>query len=111
MVASPFDAFISNPAAWAVATWSSFLSACGRFRFGCEISNLLSSTSRELSFDLFASWTIVFLVLYLLFALMWKLIPGTGLQKGTLPFVASSRCQSRERRGTQQQAWPASAEG
>ena len=93
MVSSPFDAFTASPLAWSASTWTSFLAACKSFRFDCQISNLLSSTSRELSFDLFASWTILFLVLYLLFALMWKLIPGTGLQKGSLPFVASSRCK------------------
>jgi hypothetical protein len=58
-------------------------------------SALLTSTSTALSFNYFLSWVIVFLALYVLFAGMWKLLPGSGLSEGRKPAVASSRCQSQ----------------
>lgn len=72
-----------------------FLKAARSFQFQLGIDDLVyldGGAHTHFCFDYFASWCIVFLVLYVLFALVWKVIPGTGLQSGKLPFIASSRC-------------------
>jgi len=56
--------------------------------------------SEQLQLDVLASWVLLFLVLYGLFALVWRLLPrSTGLQTGKLPFVAASRCQNDRNNG------------
>ena len=87
--------FSAQPSAFVAGQLGLFAQAAGSFSFGLGLDDLLyrnGGSRTDLSFDLFASWCILFLGLYLLFALMWKIIPGSGLQKGALPFIASSRC-------------------
>jgi hypothetical protein len=60
--------------------------------------------ANQLSFDLFATWTLLFLLLYVAFALLLRLVPGTGLQKGKLPFIASSRCTCSANKQSKAQA-------
>jgi hypothetical protein len=95
------NAFCTDPVGWLSAAPAASLQAAQQFRFDLGLPQLLllsksaavdAGMDASLNFDRFASWTMLFLALYLLFALLWKLVPGSGLQKGSLPFVASSRC-------------------
>lgn len=77
--------------------WSSLSRACAAYTPGLRLEHILDADgvvagADRLSFDLFATWTLLFLMLYVAFAAVWRILPATGLQKGKLPFIASSRC-------------------
>ena len=92
---------------------ASLTRACSAYTPSLRLDHILDADgvvpdANQLSFDLFATWTLLFLLLYVAFALLLRLIPGTGLQKGKLPFIASSRCtcaktNSRKRKREREQ--------
>ena len=80
---------------------ASLMRACSTYTPSLRLDHILDadgvvSGADQLNFDLFATWTLLFLLLYVAFALLLRLVPGTGLQKGKLPFIASSRCTCSE---------------
>lgn len=78
--------------AWLTSQAALLAKRARAFRWEMDLPGLLESTDTQIGFDRFGSWVLAFLALYGLFALAWRMRKGSGLEKGTMPFMAASRC-------------------